>query len=499
MEAFDLDTPLIDFKSASGVTPWRIRDAVESVLIFGNVGSGKSSGSGRLLALKYLTNGFGGLVLTAKPGEKELFEEYCRLAGRSEDLIVLEPGGGKYFNFLEYEATQTETNVPLTANIVQVLKTVIRAGEQKDKGKSDDQFWETALDMLISNVIDLTRLAYNRISVQEIFDIVQTIPASDETVTKEMVEKSEKPFFKAYNQARLNVMKSIDEWRQSLTPENRKLVGETDYLTHIPNARNFKMLDQFFMTGFKNLSDKTRSIIDFSLSGFLFRLLQEPVYSLFCKKHSNVTPEDSLKGRIIVLNLPVKTYQNVGRDCQILFKYVWQRAMEKRDVVSNPRPVFLWADEAQHFLHEHDTEFQATARSSRIATVYISQNLPNFFAVLGGAGGEYKVKALLGTMGTKIFHANADIETNNYASELIGDSYFEDISSGFSIAKEFSKTRNRGLILERQLRPEDFVSLKTGGPANHHVVEGIVHKQGDGFISKQNHARILFTQLYKPQ
>ncbi|GGH07511.1 type IV secretory system conjugative DNA transfer family protein [Mucilaginibacter phyllosphaerae] len=498
MEAFDLDTTLIDFKSASGVTPWRIRDAVEGVQIFGGIGSGKTTGSGRLLALKYLTNGFGGLVLTAKPGEKELFEEYCRLAGRSDDLIVIEPGGGKYFNFLEYEATQTSTNIPLTTNIVQVLKTVIRAAEQKDKGKSDDPFWETALDMLISNVIDLTKLAYNRISIQEIFDIVQTIPSNKDVVTIEMVEKSEKPFFKAYNAARLKVMKGITEWRESLSPENRALVNEVDYLEHVAGARAFKMLDQFFMTGFKNLSEKTRSIVDFSLSGFLFHLLQEPVYSLFCKKHSNVTPEDSLKGKIIIVNLPVKTYQHVGRDCQILFKYIWQRAMEKRNVANNPRPVFLWADEAQHFLHEHDAEFQATARSSKIATVYISQNLPNYFAALGGTGGEYKVKSFLGTLGTKIFHANADIESNIYGSDLVGDIYYEDISSGFTMAKDFSKTRNTGMVLERQLRPEHFARLKTGGPINHHIVEGIVHKQGNGFNNNQSHAKIMFTQLYKP-
>src|SRR6202012_4255126 len=111
--------------------------------------------------------------------------------------------------------------------------------------------------------------------------------------------------------------------------------------------------------------------IDFSFSGFLFHLLRDPVYSLFCSHAATFTPEDCLYGKIILINLPVKTYHKIGRDSQIMFKYIWQRAMEKRQIDAAARPVFLWADEAQHFLHEHDAEYQATARSSRIATVYI--------------------------------------------------------------------------------------------------------------------------------
>jgi len=104
-----------------------------------------------------------------------------------------------------------------------------------------------------------------------------------------------------------------------------------------------------------NLSEKTRSIIEFSFSGFLFRLLKDPVYSLFCSKASTVVPEDCT-GKILLINLPVKLYHKVGRDIQVMFKYIWQRAMEKRDIAMNGRPVFLYADESQHFIHEYDAD-----------------------------------------------------------------------------------------------------------------------------------------------
>lgn len=498
MDSFDLDTPIIELASAYGSSNWTVRNAVEGVQIFGGIGSGKTSGSGRMLALKYLTCGFGGLVLTAKPDEKKAWQEYCKLAGREKDLLVIEPNGEHYFNFLQYESSHSKDS--LTENIVEVLKTVIQAG-QKD-GKSDDPFWETALDMLIFNVIDLCRLAYGTLSIQAMYDIVQTIPKNNENLQTETSQGEVKAFQKAFELARSMVTKKIDAWVASFTPEQEQTLlkdnfrFESELLDAIPEARLLKFLDQFFFDNFINLSEKTRSIIDFTFSGFLFRLLREPVYSLFCRHKSTLTPEDCFDGKVILINLPVKLFHKVGKDCQILFKYIWQRAMEKRSIESNSRPVFLWADESQIFLHEKDAEYQATARSSRIATVYISQNIPNYYACMGGAKAEFRVKSFLGTLGTKIFHANADIETNRYSSELIGDAFFEDASSSVTVSKDFSQTKGKSLKLERLVRPEDFVRLRTGSPLNNFQVEGFLHKQGDPIHKGLNHTRITFNQNF---
>ena len=127
-----------------------------------------------MLALKYLAAGFGGLVLTVKPDEKDVWVDYCAKTGRTKDLLIVEPGQDNFFNFLDY--TGGTGNDFLTENIVQVLKTVINASAEKSGGKADDPFWETALDMLIFNVIDLCKLAYGTISVQKMFEIVQSLP-----------------------------------------------------------------------------------------------------------------------------------------------------------------------------------------------------------------------------------------------------------------------------------------------------------------------------------
>ena len=142
--------------------------------------------------------------------------------------------------------------------------------------------------------------------------------------------------------------------------------------------------------------------------------------------------------------------------------------------------------------------YQATARSSRISTVYITQNLPNYYASMGGAFSQYRVKSFLGTLATKIFHANADIETNQYASALIGDTYFENLQKSEQYGPNFSRSNSRSIILERQVRPEEFVSLATGGPYNAYTVEGYIHRQGDTILSGENHTLMSFNQFYLP-
>lgn len=496
---FNLDSPLIEFPTKQGNETWTIRDAVEGVQIFGGIGSGKTSGSGRMLALKYLAAGFGGLVLTVKPDEREVWEEYCRMTGRENDLIVVAPGGKNSFNFLEYESAAISEKKSSAVNIVQVLKTVIRASEEKSGGKSDDPFWETALDMLISNIIDLCLLGYGTVSVRLLYDIAQSVPRKDRIETGE--QKAQNAFDKAFVAAVENVTKQIAVYESGLTQvEREKLYDNDSYDAElcniIPDAQTLKFVDQFFTESFMNLSEKTRSIIDFSFSGFLFSLLREPIFSLFCRYPSTFTPEDCLKGKIILIDLPVKLHHKVGRDSQILFKYVWQRAMEKRQVKDNSRPVFLWADEAQHFLHEYDPEYQATARSSRIATVYISQNLPNYHANMGGSKSEFKVKSFLGTLGTKIFHANADIETNRYASELIGDGLFEDTSETATAAGQFSASQTKSIKIQRIVRPEEFARLRTGGTQNNFRVDGYLYVQGSTLKNGFNHLKIQFNQNF---
>lgn len=423
------------------------------------------------------------------------------MSGRKQDLIVVEPGAGHYFNFLEYESTVSGKS--FTTNIVQVLKTVIAASSGSQDKKGDDGFWEGALDMLLSNTVDLCLLAYGKVTVQDLYEIAQSAPKrtpQNNPASSQSEQPSENAFRKAYNIAMDKVQEQVNTWKAGLNEDDLKgLKNNADFTKaasdHLPDVRLMGFINNFFIDSYRNMAEKTRSIVDFYMVGFLYSLLRDPVYSLFCRYASTFTPEDSLNGKIILINLPVKDYYKVGKDTQVMFKYIWQRAMERRRIEENGRPVFLWADEAQHFLHEHDAEYQATARSSRIATVYISQNLPNYFGNLGGRDGEYKIKSFLGTLGTKIFHANADIETNKYASDLMGEGWQKDESE--AISSSDGKTSHTNTItarLQKNIRPEEFGILKTGGPDNDKVITGYVHVQGKVFSNGFNYRKIIIHQ-----
>lgn len=473
---YNLETPLITFDQ----NQWFARNAVEGVQIFGGIGSGKTSGSGRTLAHKYLNAGYGGLVLTVKRDECELWLSYAKECGREQDVKVIHPEGLNRFNFLDYEANRSGSGAGLVENIVMVLKTVIRAKDQKQS--SSDPFWDDALDMLLFNVIDLCLLSEKKLSIDTIYKIAQSLPKKKEQFKDEDYRTNS-----AFGKAFFPLFESMKNEDSTRSYEDQMI---------------FNQVFSYFWETLINLNERTRSIIEHSFWGLLFRLSRDPIYSLFCSPSYDLKPEDCIeKGTIIIIDLPVKLFDKVGSDAQILFKYIWQRAMERRDINQDGgRPVFLWADEAQNFIHEHDIDYQATARSARVCTVYLTQNLPNYLSHLGGKEGEYRVKSFLGTLSTKIFHANADFDTNEYAAKLFGQVYSPLSTRGRTIGKDFTESESYSWYKDYDVAPEKLTMMKTGGPGNQFAVDAFIHCQGMSWTVKneiQNYSKIRFNQ--KPQ
>lgn len=433
----------------------------------------------------------GGLVLTVKPDEKDTWIKYCEQTNRLDDLIILEKGGDYHFDFLDYEYNRSGDGSGITDNIVSVLKTVIHAGTSDQGQRTNEGFWEDALDMLLFNVVDLCVLAYGKLKIDDLYHVVQNLPKSISDVVQPSAN-SDDPFAQILFKAKLNVAKGAENRKREFLKNSL----EQDYdVKADKELAAFKKVMHYFMSDFPSLSDKTRSVVEHSFFGLLFRLIREPIKSLICSPTPNFSPDDCFKGKIILLNLPIKQFDKVGRDAQILFKYVWQRAMERRTKSNNEAPVFLWADEAQNFLHEHDIDYQATARSSKVCTVYLTQNIPNYYAHLGGRSGEFRVKSFLGTMGTKIFHANADMETNKYASELIGQHEIWKENEGSQFVGGFTMSEGASQDRDFIIYPENFVVMRTGSRLNDFIVDARIHRQGNPWFSTgRNDRKISFKQ-----
>ncbi len=159
-------------------------EACEGVLILGDTGSGKSSGSGRLLLDALLNSGAGGLVLTVKLSDREYVEQRVRRCGRSDDLIVFGPDQPWRFNFLDYELTRPGRGSGQIENVVQLFQI---AGELVDQRSGQtaaprDRFWEQAKQQLIRSAVTVIHLAGRTLTMELLYDLIRSAPQSLEQV-----------------------------------------------------------------------------------------------------------------------------------------------------------------------------------------------------------------------------------------------------------------------------------------------------------------------------
>ncbi len=470
-DGFDLEQPLLHFSPKDA---WRIKDAFEGVQIFGATGSGKTSGSGAAIAKAFLRAGFGGLVLTAKKDERALWEEYCRVTGREESLIIISPTGQFHFNFLDYEYRRPGAGAGLTQNLIALFGAVLEVAERSHGSGGSQDYWQRTTRQLLRNAIDLAAIARGRVSLDLLYDIVTTAPGSTEEVHSEA-------------------------WQESSICWACIREGEAKEKTSL-QAHDFELAVKYWLKEFAGLAERTRSIIVSSLSSMMDVFLRGTLYELFCGE-TNVVPELSHAGAIILVDLPVKEYAEVGQFAQVLMKFIWQRATERRDVTKQLRPVFLWADESQCFVNSHDAVFQTTARSSRVATVYLTQNLSNYYAALGGERSKAEVNSLLGNLQTKIFHANGDSVTNNWAADVFAKTWQFRSNSGTSTrdgdggGQSISKSAGGSDSLDFEVLPHDFTMLRKGGNENGWCVDGYVFQGGRQWrASRKNFLRVAFKQ-----
>ncbi len=466
-----LDSVLCSFSEEDHFT---LRDACQGVQIFGETGSGKTSGSGKLLAQSYLSAGFGGLVLTVNPDEADRWRRYAAATGRSEDLIFFGPTHPHAFNFFTYEAQNALKGVGLSrtlANLFQTLAELETTGSDSSASLNEG-FWKRELDKIVIHAINLLRFAGEEVSLQAIYDVVLTAPQSRDDVAKQEVREASA------------CLQAVEK------AQKRAASGE------IKNGEHYDcfLATRYWEGEFPDMDERPRTSIQASFSGIAMRFLSERFRSLLCEQ-TTLTPEVCFDGKIIILDLPVKLHSSQGVFAQAVFKYCWQKAVERRAVGPDARPLFLWADEAQYFLNSHDVLFQSTARSSRVCTVYLTQNLPSYKYTMGTRGGQL-AHSLLGNLTTKIFHRNNCAHTNSYASELFAKSWQNTPTTSVSERQGRSETNfTTRTELREQLIPLQFTQLASGGTPNNFLVEGIVHIGGRTFkTSEANSLVVVFNQ-----
>jgi type IV secretory pathway TraG/TraD family ATPase VirD4 len=493
---FENDMALLKI-SADGKTNlpenyWSLNDAFQGVQILGGTGSGKSSGSGQALARAFLEANLGGLVLTAKTDEVFAWKEYARAAGRSDDLLIVDAEAKHCFNFLSYELNRPGAGAGHTENLVNLFCSVLEASERRHgQGGGGDAYWQRTLKQLLRNAIDLAVLAADDLDLPSLYRIITSAPRTAAEAADAAWKQD-------------SVCHRLIEVAEGRAKEKNR---ESD----------FDLTRDYWLREFPSLADETRSVIVSTFTSMADCFLRGMLRKLFCTS-LDFRPEDTFNGKIIILNLPVKEYNELGQFAQVLFKFVWQRAVERRipplitreAAEQTIRPVFLWADESQFFANSYDALFQSTARASRACTVYLTQNLPSYFATFSGANARAEVEAFIGNLQTKIFHANGDPTTNNWAADSIGrtrqmrysGSLTEQHARGQASAG-INQSAGGSQVIEYLVQPQEFTMLRTGGEECEMKVDGIIFQGGRRWVvsakgtkAVQNFIRHVFPQVY---
>jgi len=510
-EQINFDHPLVKFSDKRDDW-WCIRDAFEGVQIFGGIGSGKTSGSGKTIARSFLKNGFGGLVMCAKKGEAVEWLEYAISENRWDDITIMgkynkyevwaehlkkrkrieeleefqndhvwQSGNYNKFNPLDYEINREGEGAGEIFNLTNLFMELYKMGNRfsggGDSGESE-RYWDTALKRCLNRLFQTLILSGEEVSISNMIALLNSAPTVDDLeLISEMTEKEYEKWIE-------------DTYCMYCLMEASGKIDDDD-------LENFHLIYNYFMKQFAKMPEKTRSTIEESFLG-----LAEPFLSGILKQYfsqeTNLNPEITFDGKIIILDFSVKEYLQAGVYAQGMFKLLWQQAIERRDTDVYPTPAFLWVDESQYFVNEYDTIFQTTARSSRACTVFLTQNISNYYSQMGGKGARSKVDSLLGNLSTKIFHANNDAVTNEWASNVIGkdmipvETHSENRKS-FGLMAD-SKGKSESLHLLPQVLPKEFTTLWSGGKHRKYTVQAIVQMKGREWSNGVNYLRVQFSQ-----
>lgn len=472
VSADPLDTPLLHF-SDNPLDVWTARSAMQGTSILGSTGSGKSSASGRLLAHAFLRSGAGGLVLTCKPDERMVWERYCAETNRSDDLVVFSPSNPWRFNFMQYEFARAGVGSHITENLVRVFAMLADVLERKGQASGPD-YWSRAMNQLVRNAVQLAAIARGTPTLDLIAQIIATA-----AVDLEQAESS--------------------SWKESSICAACIREGDSAEKNELDQA-DWPHVVRFWQIEYPSLSPRTRSCVSSMFTTLAEQFLRGEIRRLFCST-MNIDPEVTFnEHKVLVIDLPVKEFAEIGVLSQVLWKFIWQRAVERRDIDSNPAPCFVWADEAQHFITKYDATFQMTSRSARAMTVYLSQSLPNYLAVMT----RHETDSLMANLATKIWHRNSCSVTNAAAADTIARQRQFRFTTGTSVTEggsgeeRVSRNVGGGDTIEHQFLPGDFQFLRSGGPANERLVDAIVYENGRIWSSGKNYLRVTFCQSDVP-
>lgn len=470
--------------------PWRLDSAYAGTLVLGSNGSGKTS-MAVTFAKAFLKAGFGGLILSAKPSDRALWERLAKETGRERELAIIASDQPWRFNFLAYDLHRGKTLTERVENVCDSFNEVLAQSGAVYGGES--QAWVSAAKALLNRAVTILAAGASQFTVRDISEFIASAPQSlDETKSPDFAES--------------------DFNRLLMEAERQNLSGW--------QSPDLDSTIRYWRRDYARLPTATRESTRFTLDYLLNDLQRGSIAEMFGTT-CNIVPEDCFEGALILVDLP-SSVSATNQVAQMMFKQIWQRAVMRRAASRAPlRPVMLWVDEAHLTVSAFDATFASVCRERQAAFFALSQNLHSFIHRLPAAqNAESTAKNLRGLFQTLIFNAQSDPDTIKLAVELAGKHVVtratdtEGESAGESkqagqgdqggrkgpgrqagTGRETGTNRSRALqqVVEDWLRPEQLTALKTGGERNGYRVGAYVFTTRDTW--KRTDRSMLYSEF----
>ena len=484
------DLPMLRFGHGTEADTLALNALFLGVMVTGAIGSGKTSGSGALLAASCLSAGCGFLILTTKPEEAQEWIERVKMAGRESDLSVIRPDGYLTLDAIAYEFNQPSGGGQFVDNLMGLFKNLLGALGSDHGPTMTDAFWRLSGDELLRSLLGVF--------------IAAKIPVTIERMARFLVHAPQD-------------LDAVEGWRS--IPHFGHVLGQAQANARTAEEKDdVERLFEYWTREFCGLPSGTRGCIVIGFTSMI-NALRSPRIRRLVAGRTTLAPTAPLNGRIVIVDLPINIFHEAGLLVQSIFKFMVQRAILTRPdkaLGKAMRPVVIWADEAQNFFLPFDSEFYRVARDRRAISVNLTQSITNIIDKFGGGdAARVKTQSILANLNIRIYHCNGCLETNRMVSESLG-TYEKQVTETSSspqtyngidpfmsaFYKFFKKphiTTSHRVVRESFLQPNDFVSLKPGGEESGYRTEAILTQVGRRFAGDLPYRRVEFQQILLPQ
>jgi hypothetical protein len=380
---------------------WLTMDAkglYTGILVLGSTGTGKTTACAYPFLdqlVKYKNDSrdekIGGLILDVKGDFWKEAVSILKRNGRAEDIVIIEPGSGYYFNPVHYP--QLDAKI-----IAERLYSVLENMNSND-GRQDS-FWKDKSINLLANSLNIIRLCMDYATLSDIYEIL-----SDD-----------------------NKLNSIIDYAKNLI---RIKSDKTEtYVNELKLAVSY-----FAGADYAGLDERTKSIIKSESLRVCSDFIKPVFKDTFCAPQEKLNfpgfHEAVNSGKIVILNMSESKYGLTGKIIGIMMKLDYFRTVLNRvyksvidDKVNTKRPVLFICDEYQNYVTsgdiESDAEFFARCRQSKAVNIVLTQSYSSLKLKLGS---EEKLNSLIGNIRSTIWLALSDDYSREKASKICDKEY----------------------------------------------------------------------------